>query len=184
MRGKPIVHCVKTLAQTRLFHVEAVDLEFSNGVRRQFERINNANAGAVMVMPLTPDSLILVREYAVGSEDYELGFVKGLIDPGETALEAANRELKEEIGFGARSVELVRKIRLTPHYTTAVGYSMLAQDLYADRREGDEPEPLEVVHWPLSDIADLMQHPEINDVRTLQALYWLRDYLVEKETKG
>ena len=177
MPQKPVIHSVRTIAQTRHFHIEAVELEFSNGARREFERINNFNPGAVMVVPITQESLILVREYAVGSEDYELGFVKGLIEPGETPEEASNRELKEEIGCGARAIKQVRKIRLTPHYTTAVGYTMLAQDLYAESVEGDEPEELEQVHWPLSNINALLDHQDVNDVRTLHALYWLRDYL-------
>jgi len=177
MATKPIVHAVRTLAQTRIFHIEAVELEFSNGARREYERINNDTAGAVTVIPLSSESVILVREYAVGSDEYELGFVKGLIDPGETPVEAGNRELKEEIGYGAHAIRQIRKTRVTPHYTTAVGYILLAEDLYVERHEGDEPEELEQVHWPLADIDGLLEHPDINDVRTLHALYWLRDYL-------
>ena len=66
MPEKPVVHSVKTIAQTRLFHIEAVELEFSNGERRQYERINNDVAGAVTVIPVTDESVILIREYAVG----------------------------------------------------------------------------------------------------------------------
>jgi len=178
MPEKPVVHSVRTIAQTRLFHIEAVELEFSNGERRQYERINNDVAGAVTVIPVTAESVILVREYAVGSDQYELGFVKGLIDPGETPIEAGDRELKEEIGYGARHIKQIRETRVTPHYTTAIGYILLAEDLYVENHEGDEPEDLEQVHWPLSDLDSLLEHKDINDVRTLHALYWLRDYLV------
>lgn len=171
------MHGVKTIAQTRLFHIEAVELEFSNGVRRQYERINNDTAGAVTVIPVTGESVILIREYAVGSDAYELGFVKGLIDPGETPIDAANRELQEEIGFGSRRITLIRQTRVTPHYTTAIGYILLAEELYAEQIEGDEPEELEQLHWPLSNIDSLLEHEDINDVRTLHALYWLRDHL-------
>lgn len=177
MPEKPIIHSVKTIAQTRLFHVESVELEFSNGACRQYERINNDVAGAVTVIPVTEESVILIREYAVGSDEYELGFVKGLIDPGESPIEAGNRELKEEIGFGSNKITLIRKTRVTPHYTTAVGYMLLAEGLYTESHEGDEPEELEQLHWPLSDIDSLLEHKEINDVRTLHALYWLRDHL-------
>ncbi len=179
MPEKPTIHQVRTIAQTCLFQIEAVELEFSNGVQREYERINNSNGGAVMVLPMTRDALILVREYAVGTEDYELGFVKGLIDPGESPIEASNRELQEEIGLGARSIIQIRKVRLTPHYTTSVGYTMLARELYSDPRPGDEPEALEQVYWPLANIEGLLEHPEINDVRTLHAIYWLRDHLRE-----
>jgi len=178
MPEKPVVHSVRTIAQTRLFHIEAVELEFSNGERRQYERINNDVAGAVTVIPVTAESVILVREYAVGSDQYELGFVKGLIDPGESHSDAGHRELKEEIGYGARHIKQIRETRVTPHYTTAIGYILLAEDLYVENHEGDEPEDLEQVHWPLSDLDSLLEHEDINDVRTLHALYWLRDYLV------
>ena len=175
--AKPTIRQVLSVARTRLFNIETVELEFSNGAQRVYERINNRNDGAVMVMPLTEDALILVREYAVGTEDYELGFVKGLIDPGETPVQASQRELREEIGMGAGSMIQVRKVRLTPHYTTSVGYTMLATDLYTDPRPGDEPEALEQVYWPLANLDGLLDHGEINDVRTLHAIYWLRDHL-------
>lgn len=50
-----------------------------------------------MIVPIVDDHLILIREYAVGTESYELGFSKGLIDPGESVFEAANRELKKRL---------------------------------------------------------------------------------------
>lgn len=98
---KPTILNVETVARSRLFTVESVDLEFSNGVRRVYERMRPTNREAVMIVPIVDDHLILIREYAVGTESYELGFSKGLIDPGESVFEAANRELKEEVGFGA-----------------------------------------------------------------------------------
>ncbi|VFS31291.1 ADP compounds hydrolase [Escherichia coli] len=96
---KPTILNVETVARSRLFTVESVDLEFSNGVRRVYERMRPTNREAVMIVPIVDDHLILIREYAVGTESYELGFSKGLIDPGESVFEAANRELKEEVGI-------------------------------------------------------------------------------------
>lgn len=86
-----------------------MDLEFSNGVRRVYERMRPSTREAVMIVPIVDDHLILIREYAVGTESYELGFSKGLIDPGESVFEAANRELKEEVGFGANDLSFFKK---------------------------------------------------------------------------
>ncbi|GIS90973.1 MAG: hypothetical protein CM1200mP20_10140 [Pseudomonadota bacterium] len=75
---------VETLAHTRLFNIEAVDLAFSNGRKARFERLMGEGPGAVLVVPLIDaQNLLLVREYAVGLERYELGFVKGRIDRGK-----------------------------------------------------------------------------------------------------
>ena len=177
MAEAPRIHSVNTVAQTRVFRIESVSLEFSNGAKRQFERINNGGAGAVMVMPMTGNELILIREYAVGAERYELGFVKGLIDPGDTPKQAAERELKEEIGYGASDIKHVRKMTSTPHYTCAISHLLLAQDLYPDAHQGDEPEALTQLRWPLADLDSLLEHPDITDARTLHAIYWLRDHL-------
>ena len=69
-----------------------------------------------MIVPIVDDHLILIREYAVGTESYELGFSKGLIDPGESVFEAANRELKEEVGFGANDLTFLKKLSMAPSY--------------------------------------------------------------------
>ena len=79
---KPTILNVETVAKSRLFNVESVDLEFSNGVRRVYERMRPSSREAVMIVPIVDEHLILIREYAVGTESYELGFSKGLIDPG------------------------------------------------------------------------------------------------------
>ncbi|MGQ7185620.1 hypothetical protein ACUODJ_17855, partial [Escherichia sp. HC-CC] len=76
---KPTILNVETVARSRLFTVESVDLEFSNGVRRVYERMRPTNREAVMIVPIVDDHLILIREYAVGTESYELGFSKGLM---------------------------------------------------------------------------------------------------------
>ena len=65
--------------------MERLDLEFSNGERRRYERLHGRGHGAVMVVPmLDADTVLLVREYAAGVHRYELGLLKGRIDAGET----------------------------------------------------------------------------------------------------
>jgi ADP-ribose diphosphatase len=125
----------------------------------------------VMVIAINAaDSMIMVREYCAGTERYELGFVKGRIDPGETPEQAALRELKEEIGFGARKLTFLRAVDSAPAYTDFVSHLFIATDLYAEELEGDEVEPLQQVEWPITRLERLYQHPEVNDSRVLLAL--------------
>lgn len=165
-----------------LFKVEKLDLEFSNGNKRTYERLLTHGLGAVIVVALRDDeTLLLVREYAVGLHHYEIGLVKGRLDPGETVLEGAQRELQEEIGFAARDLVELTALSLAPGYMTHVTHVVLARDLYPAKLEGDEPEELEVIPWPLSDLHQLVQRPDCTEGRSIAALYIARDYL-QKES--
>jgi ADP-ribose diphosphatase len=64
------------------------------------------------------------------------------------------------------------------HHTDLI----LARDLYPQRLEGDEPEPLEVVPWKLADAASLLARDDFTEGRSLLALYLAQDWL--KTYKG
>lgn len=132
----------------------------------------------MLVVPVdSENNLILVREYCAGTHDYQLGFPKGLIDPGETAVQAGNRELKEEAGFGAKQLAELKLVSLAPSYFNAKMHILLAQDLYPEKLEGDEPEPLEVIKWPLSDWQTLLQQTDFTEARSVAALLLAKQYL-------
>ena len=174
---KPTILHVETVAKSRLFNVESVDLEFSNGVRRVYERMRQSSREAVMIIPIVDDHLILIHEYAVGTESYELGFPKGLIDPGESVFEAANRELKEEAGFGANALSFLKKLSMAPSYFSSKMNIVVAEDLYPEWLEGDEPEPLPQVRWPLAHLMDLLEEPDFTEARNVSALFLVREWL-------
>nr|WP_228481481.1 ADP compounds hydrolase NudE [Vibrio fluminensis] len=168
----------QAVAQSRLFTIEALDLRFSNGEERTYERMRPSGRNAVMIVPVTAQGdLLLVREYAAGTERYELGFPKGLIDPGESATEAANRELKEEIGFGANQIVPLKEVVLAPSYFSSKMTLFVAQDLYPEKLEGDEPEPLELVRWPLAQAEELLTHLDFSEARSITALMLALRYL-------
>lgn len=180
-KQKPEILKAEIVAESRLFTVESLHLKFANGEERIYERMRGGNRGAVMVVPLfDARTLLLVREYAAGTHSYELGFPKGLIDPGESAAEAGNRELMEEAGFGANSLTLLKQVSLAPGYFSSRMDILLAQDLFPEQRIGDEPEPLEVVPWPLNRIDELLARPDFTESRSISALLLAQKWLTEQ----
>lgn len=178
---KPEILKAELVAESRLFKVESLHLKFSNGEERIYERMRGGNRGAVMVVPmLDADTLLLIREYAAGTHSYELGFPKGLIDPGEDIFEAGNRELMEEAGFAARELIPLKQVSLAPGYFSSRMDILLARDLYPEQREGDEPEPLDVIPWSLSDIDALLARPDFTESRSLSALFLAQKWLAEE----
>ena len=130
-KSKPEILKAEIVAESRLFKVESLHLKFSNGEERVYERMRGGNRGAVMVVPLfDAHTLLLVREYAAGTHSYELGFPKGLVDPGENAFEAGNRELMEEAGFGASSLTLLKQVSLAPGYFSSRMDILLAREAH------------------------------------------------------
>lgn len=182
MREKPKCKKRTVIAQSRLFSIEEMELEFSNGAQRVFERIANRGHGAVLIVAVTPSNcVLLVREYAAGIDSYELAFPKGVIDRGESAEEAANRELREETGYAAKNLNWLRTMTLAPGYFGSRIEMVMAQDLYLSPLVGDEPEPLDVIEWPLEAVQELLERPDFTESRSIAALFLAREWLNKRK---
>jgi ADP-ribose diphosphatase len=176
MPSPPKILRRETVAESRLFRIERLALRFANGNEAEFERLCGSSDGAVIIVAVDADgTVLLVREYAAGVGRYELGLPKGLIEPGETPEAAALRELREETGHGAHHLEVLQTLTLAPAYLQHGTTVVLARDLYPAPLPGDEPEPPELVRWPLERLAALAARPDVSEARTLAALFLVRD---------
>jgi ADP-ribose diphosphatase len=183
--GVPEIKAVRTIAKSRFFRIEELDLKFGNGVERTYERLPGGGRAAVMVVAINEaDELLLIREYAAGFHELQLTLVKGAVDPGESLEEAANRELKEEIGFGAKKIEFIKKLNLAPGHMGFTINLLLARDLYPERLPGDEPEPPELVSWPLARLDELIVSDEFREARAIAGLFLVRHYLETGQPTG
>lgn len=178
----PVIHDVEK-TDFGQYSLEKVQLEFANGERRLYERLHSRSPGSVIIAAMPdPDTVLLIREYAVGTHRYELGLPKGRMDPGESILEAANRELKEEVGMGARALHYLRPLALAPTYMSNAIHLVLAEDLYPERLPGDEPEELEVVPWRLDQLGALILREDCSEARSLAAMFIVRELVQNRSS--
>ena len=181
MKKNPEILNRREVARSRIFRVEERELRFANGTVVHYERLLSGRNGAVLVVPmLDTDTVFLIREYAAGTDRYELALPKGLVSEGESPLEAANRELKEEIGHGARELRHINTLSVAPGYLEHATHIILAQDLYEERLPGDEPEEIEVVPWSLRRLDELIVRKDCTEARSSAALYIVRDLLINE----
>ena len=167
----PSIRKTQTVAASNLFSIESLELEFSNGEVRTFERLPKRGREAVIICAITKDmNVVLVREYMAGIHKYELALPKGRVEPDESLEFAANRELKEEAGFGAKNIQWLRELSLAPGQMGFSIHAMLATDLYCESLPGDEPEPLEVELWPLAKIDDLIFSEDLSEARSIATI--------------
>lgn len=177
LKDKPQILNVRTAARSQHFHIEAVELRFSNGNECVFERLaGTPMASTVIIVAIPrPGTVLLVREYAVGLDRYELSLPMGRMEPGETVLETANRELAEETGYRASQVERLHTLSLAPGILGYQAEIVLARNLEPAVLQGDEAEVPEVLEWPLRKLEQIIRTGEITEARTLAALFLARD---------
>ena len=63
MKTLPEIKSVSVIAKTSIFEVQSVDLRFSNGEERTYERLTPQRRSSVMVLPIHEGNLIFVRRY-------------------------------------------------------------------------------------------------------------------------
>ncbi len=109
---------------------------------------------------------------AVGEEAL-LEIPAGRLDvEGEEPLEAAQRELAEEVGLGARSWETILTYYVSAGFSDERVHLFAATDLF--QREGlesEENERIELVRWPLAELDRAIEG--CRDAKSLIALLWL-----------
>ncbi len=168
----------EAVCQSQLFKVEALELEFSNGECRRYERLIGSHTAVIIAAIVDNDKILMVREYGAGVERYELTLPKGKVDAGETFEQAANRELQEEAGFAASRLSLLKLMSQSPSYMQQSTQLVLAEGLTPSSLDGDEPEPMEVEIVSLADIHMLIARSDVTEARTIAALFMVRDLLL------
>ncbi|MBP9721529.1 MAG: ADP compounds hydrolase NudE [Gammaproteobacteria bacterium] len=175
----PKITNIETIVQTRLFHVEKIDLEFSNGQIRSFERLKSGVRKSVIIVAMQDQqNLLLIKEYSAGTERYELGLPRGLVEPNENICFGANRELQEETGFAAADLSRICELSVSPNYMTHSTEVILAKNLRPSKLPGDEPEPLEVISYNINEISNLITTGQITDSRSIAAIYIVKNLLL------
>ena len=180
-RKIPSVTRSELIASTRIFRVEQRDLLFTNGVEVSYERLVGSDRGAVLIVPmLDNNTVLLIREYAAGVHRYELALPKGKIEPNEPLLEAANREIMEETGYGARNLTHLTSVTVAPGYLSHQTHVVLAENLYEQQNDGDEPETIEVIPWQMDRLPELLSLEECTEARSIAALFMVRELMAQR----
>ena len=167
----PTIKNISLAAVTKLFKVMRLEIEFGKGILRDYEVIAGNGRGAVMILPIMDDYVFFIKEYSAAIDDYCLTFPKGKIDEGEDVLTAANRELQEEIGLKSQQMNHVYTLDLAPGYIDHKTHIVIAQELFASKLQGDEPEELEVCKCKLLEVQSFLATHSNIDSRVFSALY-------------
>lgn len=162
----------ETVYHGRIVDVRVERFRYPDGAEVSREIVRHR--GAVAVLAFDESCVWLVRQprEAVGERDL-LEIPAGRLDvEGEEPLAAAQRELAEEIGRGARVWEPIVSYYTGAGFTDEQVHLFSARELYEQSADSGEDERIEIVRWPLAELPAAIA--ECRDAKTLIALMWLQ----------
>ncbi len=119
--------------------------------------------------------VMLVRQYRLPAEGYLWELPAGKIDPGENALQAAKRELKEETGLRARKWKKLVSYFASPGFVAEKMNLFLATELESGEATPMDDERIEQRWFTRAELERLIGAGKIEDGKTLIGyLLWRR----------
>ena len=158
----------------RIFKGRVVTLDIDtvtlpNGATIELEMIHHP--GAAAVVPMKEDgTVILIRQYRHAAGGYIYEIPAGKLHPGEDPKLCAARELQEEIGYRADSLELLTSILTTPGFTDEVIHIYKGTGLTKGKQDLDHDEVIEIVELSLEKALAQIIDGTIRDAKTIVGL--------------
>jgi ADP-ribose pyrophosphatase len=132
--------------------------------------------GSVVVLPVFPDgSILMVRQYRHAVGDFLWELVAGRVEPGESVLAGARRELIEEAGYTAHTMRKLLEFYPSPGMLSERMHILLATGLTQGTAQPDEDERIEPKRFSLRAIENNIRRGKVRDGKSLAGiLYYAR----------
>ncbi len=169
------------LLVTRRFRVVRHHLKGRDGLPHPKETVQHP--GAVAILPLVDDDHVcLIRNYRVAVDRTLVELPAGTLEPGEDPAATASRELIEETGYRAASIEKLRDFTMSPGILNERMHLYLARKLTAGEMALEAGEEIETLVVPWDEALRMVFDGSIEDAKTLVGLMHY-DYLRREGTR-
>lgn len=168
----------KTISRDTIYKGKIIDVKLDqvslpNGKTSSRELV--FHPGAVAVIALTEEGKIpLVRQFRKPLERNLVEIPAGKLEKGEDPKTCALRELEEETGYRAESLEHVASYYTSPGFSDEIVHLYFSNQLTKGKPQPDEDEFVELMEVTLQEAEDLLLKKEIYDAKTVYALQFLQ----------
>jgi ADP-ribose pyrophosphatase len=155
-----------------LLKLQVATVEFSNG--RETTREIVEHPGAVAIIPLLDRSrMLVVRQYRIAARRHLVEIPAGTLEPGESPVSCAKRELMEETRHAAGRMRKLFSCYLAPGYSTEKIHFFLASKLTPREARQAEDETITVREMSLHEGLRAIENGDVQDAKTICAIYYL-----------
>ena len=155
--------------KAHVFDVAKIHVRLPDGRERSYDLVEHGDS--VTILPIdSEENIYFVTQHRVGADGDLLELPAGVLNAKEDPIKCAQRELREEIGMDARTIQPLGGFYLAPGYTDEYMYVFLASGLFHSPLDPDDDEFLNVTKMPSSDVYKKAFAGEIQDGKTLAAL--------------
>jgi ADP-ribose pyrophosphatase len=175
----PRVTASREIYSGRVFKVRIDTVEDEDGQSHQLDIVEHPGSYAIAALA-APDRIVLVRQYRHAAKQALWEIPAGTAEAEESPEDGALRELREETGFAADSLELLCSVYPTPGYCTERVHIYAARGLHAGPQQLEADERIDVREVTLREAWSMQASGEIIDMKTVLALLWLDPRLADK----
>jgi ADP-ribose pyrophosphatase len=170
----PTLVSSSTVYTGRVFSVDVDELRMPDGLITRRETLRHP--GAVCMLPVTTaGTLLMVTQYRHAAGRRLLELPAGTLEAGEPPADAVLRELQEEVGMTAATVQPLGGFYVAPGYTSEYIHLFVCSALTPSVLPGDEDEDIEVQEVSASEALSLIEQGEICDAKSvIGILRWVR----------
>ena len=134
--------------------------------------------GAVAIIPIIRlETVLLIHQYRYAIDKEIIEVPAGTLRPEETPESCARRELEEETGFRARTIEPLGKIYTSPGVLSEVIHLFVASGLEKSKQSLESDEALTLFEVPLTEAVEMARRGEIQDAKTICAILIAQEHL-------
>jgi ADP-ribose pyrophosphatase len=125
----------------------------------------------VGIVPVEADgTVVLIRQFRLATGGVMLEIPAGIVDPGEDARAAAQRELREETGLRAAKLTQLGEFFASPGFLTELMTIFLAEGLEPSPLDADEDEDIVIQRMALDEAVRLAESGEIKDAKSVAGI--------------
>jgi len=169
----------------RFFWVTADHIIEPGGIKVRRDLIHHSGSIVVLAVDDTMKvpRVLLERQYRHAANDYLWELPAGRIDPGESELHAAKREMIEETGCRADRWRRILRFYASPGFVAETMAVYLATGLHAGESEPEEDEVIYKRMLPLPTVVKMVMKGTIQDAKTIASVLWLDHVLNHGRSK-